>query len=120
MNDYLLKLDDHLKPFLQRNIKFLINSQPYKEGKFILYTYGYFSVHFHIKNYRKHKTEILKLPLPFNYEPYPDENLLYLDYRLHTFAHDAEIIQLINKVKNPILSRFYDKIVTIETYKHDE
>jgi len=119
LNDYLHKLDETLKPLLLRDIRFTINSQHYKEGNFVLYNYGYFSINFSLKNYRKHKTEIIKIPLPFNVEYYEDEKLLYFDYRLHSFCHDKEIIELIKKVKKPMLSRFYDKIVTIEVYKHE-
>lgn len=115
MNDYLLQLDDVLKHFLQRNIKFLINSQFYKEGKFIFYTHGYFSLNFNIKNYRKNKTEILKIPIPFDFEIHRNDNLLYFDYRVKTFSHNnTEIEKYIKTVENPILSRYFDKILTIE------
>lgn len=115
MNEYLLKLDQALKPFLQRNIKFTINNQQYKEGKFILYTHGYFSLNFNIRNHRKNKTETLKIPLPFNFEHYLSEGLIYFDYRIKTFAHNIEIEQTIKDIKKVNLSRYYDKILTIES-----
>jgi hypothetical protein len=118
MNQYLLDIDDILKPYLQKNIRFIINNQPYKEGKFILYTHGYFSLNFNIRNYRKNKTETVKLPLPFSYEVHKSEDLLYFDYRLKTFIREHKDIEnCIKDVKNQTLSKYYDKILTIETVK---
>lgn len=118
MNDYLLELDDVLKPFLQKNIRFTINNQPHKEGKFILYTHGYFSLNFNIKNYRKNKMEIIKIPLPFDYEAHESDNLLYFDYRIKTFSKDHKDIEdCIKAIRAPVLSRYYDKILIIEALK---
>jgi hypothetical protein len=115
MNDYILGINDVLNPFLQKTIRFTINNQIHKEGKFILYTHGYFSLNFNIKNYRKNKIEIIKLPLPFNYELHTEDELLYFDYRLRTFIKEHKDIEnCIKNIKNKVLSRYYDKILTIE------
>ena len=118
MNEYLLKLDEALKPFLQKNIRFIINSQPYKEGKFILYTHGYFCLNIDIKNYRKNKTEILKIPLPFKFESHVEDELLYFDYRIKSFILEHKDLDAeIKSIKSSTLSRYYDKVLTIEVLK---
>ena len=118
MNDYLVKIDNVLKQLLQKNIKFLLNDQVVKDGKFILFTHGYFSLNFIIYNHKKDKLELIKLPVPFDFEYYEDEGLLYFDYRIKTFSHnDKEIEQFINNIKKPKVSKYYDKILTLETGK---
>lgn len=115
MNEYLQKIDEGLKPFFQKKIRLLINDQQYKEGRFILYTHGYFSLNLEVENAKKKKTEVIKIPLPFECEYYPDESLLYFDYRIQSFTKEYKILEaLIRKMTAPSLSRYYDKIVTIE------
>jgi len=118
MNDYLMSIDNVFKNLLQKDIRFVLNNQTTKEGRFILFSHGYFSFNFNIKNYKKNKMELLKLPIPFDYEYYESEGLLYFDYRIKTFSHnDAEIELLIKNIKKPQLSKYYDKILTIEEIK---
>lgn len=118
MNDYLITIDQVLKNLLQKDIRFILNNQITKEGKFILYNHGYFLFNFNIKNYKKNKLEILKLPIPFNFEYYKEEGLIYFDYRIKSFSHsDNDIDKLIKGVKKPHISKYYDKILTIEEIK---
>lgn len=118
MNDYLFDIDETLNPFLQKNIKFVLNDQVYKEGKFILYTHGHFSLNFDIKNNKKNKIETVKIPLPFSFESHNKDNLLFFDYRIKTFTREHKDIELyIKNIKKTTLSRYYDKILTIESVK---
>lgn len=118
MNDYLMMIDNVLKNLLQKNIKLTVNSQIVKDGKFILFTHGYFSLNFNIFNSKKEKMELIKLPVPFDFEYYDDEGLLYFDYRIKSFTYnDKELELLINNIKKPHVSKYYDKILTIEARK---
>ena len=120
MTDYLIKLDDILTTFLQKNIRASLNDSQFRTGKFILYTHNYFSFNVNIFNFRKKKREILKLPIPFVYEYYEGENLLYFDYRLKSFSHgNIEIENLVNDIPIANPSKFYNKILTIEAIKDE-
>jgi len=115
MNDYLTTIDEVFKGLLQKDIRFVLNNQTTREGKLILFNHGYFSINLNIKNYKKNKLEVLKLPIPFNFEVYQDEGLLYFDYRVKTFVHNnSEMLILINNIKKPHISKYYDKILIIE------
>jgi hypothetical protein len=115
MNDYQMSIDNILKQLLQKNIKFVLNDQVTREGKLILFNHGYFTLNFHIKNHRKNKNELFKLPIPFDFEYHDDDGLLYFDYRIKTFAHGNEEIEtMVKGAKKTHLSKYYDKILIIE------
>ena len=114
MNDYVQTIDDHLKALLQKNVKLNLNNNVYREGKLILFSHGYFCLNLHIRNYIKNKNELLKIPLPFDVE-YHDDGLLFFDYRIMKFIHNNVVAKsVIDKIKKKTLSKFYDKILTIE------
>lgn len=113
-----MMIDNVLKNLLQKNIKLVLNDQVMKDGKFILFAHGYFSLNFNIFNNKKDKLELIKLPIPFDFEYYEDEGLLYFDYRIRAFTHnDTELESLISNIKKSQVSKYYDKILTIETRK---
>ena len=118
MNDYLTSIDNILKQLLQKDIRFVLNDQVNREGKLILFNHGYFTLNFHIKNYRKNKNELFKIPVPFDFEYHDEDGLLYFDYRIKTFSHgNTEIESMIKNIKKPHTSKYYDKILIIETHE---
>jgi len=114
MNEYLATIDEHLTGLLQKNLRFGLNGNTYREGKLILYTHGYFCLNVNIRNYIKNKNELLKIPIPFDIE-FHDDGLLFFDYRINKFIHNNLTAEkLITNIKKSTLSKFYDKILTIE------
>lgn len=113
MNDYIYDIDTQINNFLQKELIFQINNQTFKRGKLIIYAHGYFSYLFTIKNNKKSKNEILKLPIPF-FSSF-DEKVITFDYRIKTlFTGNKQLEEMLKEVKKPNISKFYDKILTIE------
>jgi hypothetical protein len=113
MQDYNKNIDEILKTILLNNILLKIEGNKYKEGNFISFNYNFFSLNLLLKNKTKNKTDILKLPLPF--DMYKKDDLIYFDYKIKTFIKNNNLEELITKIKKPCVSRFYDRILTIQT-----
>lgn len=114
LNTNFIKIEDILKDFLQKELVLKLNNQVYKRGKFILFNKSYFTINFIIKRNKKNKNEIIKLPFPFDF--YHNNNILYFDYKICNFLkNDKELIKLFEEIEKPECSKFYDKILEIQT-----
>ena len=106
------KIDNLIKPFLQREVAFNFKHKTYKSGKLLLYKLSgnYFS--FILVNEKKRET----FEIPFPYAVDGDGKKIVFDYRLETLAeNDFDLLLLlkgVTKVKN---SRFYDSVLTISS-----
>lgn len=104
------KIDNFIKPFLQRNVIFSLKHKNYKSGKLLIYklTGNYLS----FTLITEKKKETFEVPFPFSVEL--NEGKINFDYRLETLAeNDYELLitlKSITKVKN---CRFYDNVLTI-------
>lgn len=113
MNDYTFCLDELLKPAILSNIVLTIDGNNYKEGILISFGYNFFNLNVNIKNKRKNKTDILKIPLPFEFHRKGD--IILFDYRLKTFVRNNKEIEIaLDDIKKPCISKFYDKILSIQ------
>ena len=113
MNDYVYDIDKQLDNFLQKELVFKLNEQSFKRGQLIIYSHGYFTFLFTIRNHRKNKNEILKIPVPFSTTM--EDNKVTFDYRIKTlFTGNKMIEDAFKEVKKPNISKFYDKLLTIE------
>lgn len=113
MQDYNSIIDEYLKTILLNNVILKIDDNKYKEGTFISFSYNFFSMNLLLKNKLKNKTDILKIPLPF--EIYKKDNKIFFDYKIKTFIKkNKELEEIIVKLNKPCISRFYDKILSIE------
>jgi hypothetical protein len=113
MNDYIYNIDSQIDTLLQRELVFRLNDQTFKRGRLIIYSHGYFTLLFTIKNHKKMKNEVLKVPIPFLSTI--EDTTITFDYRIKTlFTGNAELESMLKEVKKPNLSKFYDKLLTIE------
>ena len=113
MNEYLTYIDDLLKDALLSNIIITIDGNNYKEGVLISFTHNFYNLNLILKNKRKIKNDILKIPLPFDVQT--DKKIIIFDYRVQTFSkNNKNIEKIINDLKKPCISKFYDKILSIE------
>lgn len=104
------KIDNLIKPFLQREVVFSFKSKNYKRGKLLIYKLSGNYLSFTLINEKKKET--FEVPFPFSVTG--KEETVSFDYRLDTLSeNDYELLislKSINKVKN---CRFYDNILTI-------
>ena len=113
MNDFIINIDEILKHALLSQVILKIDGNPYKEGIFISFTHNFFNLNLLLKNKRKIKTDVLKIPLPFDI--YTLNNNIIFDYSIKKFIkNNPDLDLLINDLKKPCISKFYDKILTIE------
>lgn len=83
------KIEAFLTNNFQKNIEIEVDDKSIKKGKFILYKIASVTNYFHIELYierptNREKIDTIKIPIPFEYEAYPDEGLLYFDYRVNS------------------------------------
>jgi hypothetical protein len=115
MNEYITELETIFKQILLNRVQVFINKKLYKEGQFTLYNQTYFSLNLYIKNSKKNKLEIIKLPVPFDYYYTAKEQQLIFDYRLSTFAHNNKDIEhKILALPKTTLSRYFNNIIIIK------
>jgi hypothetical protein len=106
---------------LQRNVNFVIKNKIIKKGKIELFVQRNFYLVFHL-TVDKNKKEKLEIPIPFSFENYEDEGLVYFDYRFITISkYYPESIDILKKIfeKNKKNNKFGDAILTIETVKNE-
>lgn len=110
MNDYIQQFENILKKLLLKKIQIVVNQKLFKEGQLILFQQHHFFFQLHIKNTRKNKIEIVKIPFPFEFLFKNDQ--LVCDYRISTFSQqNMEIEKLIRSMKFKTVSRYFDNIV---------
>jgi hypothetical protein len=106
---------------LQRNVSFIIKNKIIKKGKIELFVQRNFYLVFHIL-VEKNKKEKLEIPIPFSFENYDDEGLMYFDYRFKTISkYYPESLENLKKIfeKNKKNNKFGDSILTIEAIKNE-
>ncbi len=104
------KIDNLIKPLLQKNVVFCFKRKNYKTGKLLLYKVAGNYMSFTLITEKKKET--FEIPFPFSVNA--DNQNINFDYRLETLAeNDYELLitlKSITKIKN---CRFYDNILTI-------
>lgn len=116
-----IELDAILTLHLQKQISIKVDGVEIKSGKFLLYQNNLLSNNFYydLTIERIKKIDSVKLPFPFEIEHYPEEGLVYFDYRLSSLTNDKKhligIDHLCGKLADPLKSsRYINKIVEIE------
>lgn len=117
------KIEQFLTNNFQKNVDIEIDDKIIKKGKFILYKLAcetnYYHIELSIERPTNHdKIDIFKLPVPFGIETYPEEGLIYFDYRLKTLFKDdklkAKYDHWFNTNKPVETLKFYDKILILQ------
>jgi len=109
-----------LTQILQQNIQINLNKKTVRSGKLILFKRTHYYIHITLQN-NKESLDNYEVPIPFQVEYYPENGLIYFDYRVITLAKkNKEIATKLSNyrdyaVKSP--SSFYDKILEIVVLK---
>ena len=114
-------LESVIKYQLQKQLEFELNGKIYKRGKFVLYrleTYNNnYEITFMFDKPNTDKVENFKVPYPFGFEHYneDDHEQLFFDYRLFTLANkDTEIAERLRVLSEEYnTSKYFDKILKI-------
>lgn len=90
------KIEKIFEKYFQKNIVLTIKNEQLKKGKFLLVrnciiSNNYF---FELTIERTKKLDLIRIPYPFQVEEYPEDNLLFLDYRLSTlFRNNKKLLK---------------------------
>jgi len=107
---------DILEYVLQRNIQINVNKKTVKTGKLLLFKRVHYYIHLSILN-SKNCIENYEIPIPFGVEFYPENGLVYFDYRIITISKkQQEISKKLKSFRDCAVqstSNFYDKILEI-------
>jgi hypothetical protein len=94
--------------FLQKNVTFSIKGKVIKKGKLLLFRKTHYFIQFSLETSKKYR-ENIELPFPFGLEYYPQDQLLYFDYRIKSLTTD-EFPVITDKAN----STFLNNIVEIQ------
>jgi hypothetical protein len=94
---------------LQKNINFAINNKTIKKGRLLLFRQFHYFVQIAILT-EKGLKENFDIPFPFKIEKYPEEGLMYFDYRTKSLEVEA-----LPQITNKINSIYFNKILEIYT-----
>jgi len=108
------------KKYFQRQITIRIGDYEVKTGRLLLIRNNIIQNNFYfeliIENTKK--VIVFKLPYPFALDEYPDEGLLYLDYRFKTLINDPALVYRLQQIEQNIgskkPSKFIDTIIEIQ------
>ena len=101
---------------LQRNLVITLGNKVVKRGKLIIYKKQHYNIQLTLLNSKQNK-ENFEMPIPFLVEHHPDENLIFLDYRISSLTgNDKDMKQfLLNyRVKGIKPSQYFNKILTLK------
>ena len=100
---------------LQSNLSFILGKKQIKRGRLLLFKRAHYHIVFTMLNGRDNK-ENFEIPIPFKIEYYPEESIMYFDYRIRSLAgNNKEIEDRLSNVKlrgvQP--TQYYNKILEI-------
>jgi hypothetical protein len=100
---------------LQSNLTFFLGKKQIKRGKLILFKRAHYHIIFTMLNGRDNK-ENFEIPVPFKVEYYPEENIMYFDYRIRSLSgNNKEVEERLSKIKmrGILPTQYYNKILEI-------
>ncbi len=92
---------------LQQFMTFYVSGRIIKRGRLLLFRRQHYYIQLSLLT-EKNTRENFDLPIPFDIEVYPEDNLAYFDYRLE--ALKAENLPLLPK---KVSSSFFNKILEV-------
>jgi len=109
--------EEYFTKSLQYPIIFTLGKKVLKQGRLIIFKRTHYYIQVTLLN-SKNIRESFEIPIPFKTDYYPNEGLMFFDYRLRSLVgNNSEAEQLVNnfKVKTVNPSQYYNKILEIKT-----
>jgi len=116
------KIEKVFEKYFQKNICLSIKDETIKKGKFLLIKNCIIgnNYYFELTIERVKKLDLVRIPYPFGLEEYPEDNLLFLDYRLSSLFKNnkkllAEMSHWCNtKTDSKTTNKMFDNILEIK------
>lgn len=103
-----LEYDDYLTPFLQKNVKIILNDRVIRQGQLVLYKYKNYLIQLFFKTNNNSKLRKTELPIPFKIIE-KDNKLIFSYYPEDLFPRSFKLPDTKNS-KN----KFLNNRLTIE------
>ena len=100
--------EPYLIHLLQKSVIFSVGNKTIRKGRLLLFKKYHYYIQMALLS-EKGQRENCEFPIPFKIENYPDEGLLYFDYRLKSLDTD-----FIPKIPERISSVYFNKILEIQ------
>jgi len=108
------ELENLLKKILQKKIRLNLKNKVYKKGKLVLFKQNNYHLEFTIEN-KDCEIKKFEIPIPFAFEEWEEDNLIYFDYRFFTLAKgNDKLYDLLKNLPKEGNNKFYDTILEIE------
>jgi hypothetical protein len=94
------KIEKVFEKYFQKNILLSIKDEQIKKGKFLLIKNCIIgnNYYFELTIERVKKLDLVRIPYPFDLEEYPEDNLLFLDYRISSlFKNNKKLLNEMNQ-----------------------
>jgi|688.fasta_scaffold808372_2 hypothetical protein len=107
--------EEFLKEHLQKRLSLVLGRKNIKTGKLMIYRRTHYFLQLTLQNSRNN-IENIEIPFPFNTEHYPNENVIYFDYRIKSLTtNDQFLLKALTdyRIKNITPSQYFDKILEI-------
>lgn len=94
------KIEKVFEKYFQKTILLSIKDETIKKGKFLLIKNCIIgnNYYYELTIERVKKLDLVRIPYPFYLEEYPEDNLLFLDYRLSSlFKNDKKLLTEMNQ-----------------------
>lgn len=107
------EIEKKVSSFLQKKVKFLLDTKVLKEGKILLFCIKDFYCIFTLISEAKNNKKILyEVPYPFNIEEH--DNKLVFDYTIETFCRgNKNTRDTINRIKTKKPFKLFNRKLTI-------
>ncbi len=113
-------LDETLKNLLQKNLRLSFKNKPFKLGKLLLYHQNNYFLSLLFHNHKKGNVKF-EIPIPYCIESWPDEDVIYFDYRLSALSKKKDnLLKLLREIKCTKETKFYDSIMEITILANTE
>lgn len=110
--------EDFFTKNLQSSISFTLGPKTIRKGRLIIFKRSHYFIQISLSSSKKSQ-ETFEIPIPFKTEYYPEENLIYFDYRsdrLIENALDDDIVPIFKRqITKNSPSQYFNKILEIQT-----
>jgi len=110
--------EDFFTKNFQSSISFSLGSKTIRKGRLIIFKRSHYFIQISLASQKKPQ-ETFEIPIPFKTEYYPEENLIYFDYRTDCLIEnkmDDDMIHLIKRqISKNTPSQYFNKILEIQT-----